>query len=215
MGAPAIQDYMQTTQQLAQQAGVPVSQIVETGRDLQGRPTFGTINDLKQQLLESAQQQYDILSPADRDFAFAKADPNSPTGYSIGGDQISQDQLNRYYRPINNYYVPIPTFTDNKAYDPQGNFIGTSYNLLDVYNQNVNPLTGNANYNPNNIYSNQLNAFTNLLNNNTASYRPAYSSESYAPIYNTANPASDYAMSQGSYDGGSVMGDNYSVGYYD
>jgi len=213
MGAPAVQDYQNATMQIAKQRGVPASQIIETGRDLQGRPMYGTINDVKQQILEAAQSQYNILSPADRNFAFAKADPNSFTGYSIGGDPIGKETLDYSYIPINNYYVPIPAMTNNQLFDNQGNVVGTTYNLLDVYKRSVNPLTGNANYNPNNAYTNQLNAFTNLLSGNTGSYRPAYSSESYMPVYNTTNPASDYASSQGSYDAGSVMGNNYSVGY--
>ena len=144
MGAPALEDFYNATQQVAQLANVPASQIVQVGYDKQGNPVFETVSNLNNEINTIAT---DIYNSSPNDPRYATADPNSPSGYSVFNDPVSKFDLLTNYRKVNDKYVPL--------YDLEP---------LQFYNQKVNPMSNNAYFNPVNPYTRQLDAFTSLLN---------------------------------------------------
>ena len=131
----------------------------------------------------------------------AQADPNDTlnpiTAYNRARQNVSRlsgiplSQIFEY----NGDFVSVPDF--NKMMNQISQDTGLTLAevqqqnpLYQAYQRQVNPYTGNMLYNPRNVYTNELNAFTNLL-----------------------NPASQYAQEQGNPNPEVSMGDNYSVGY--
>jgi len=131
----------------------------------------------------------------------AQADPNDTlnpiTAYNRARQNVSRlsgiplSQIFEY----NGDFVSVPDF--NKMMNQISQDTGLTLAevqqqnpLYQAYQRQVNPYTGNMLYNPRNVYTNELNAFTNLL-----------------------NPAAQYAAQQGNPNPEVSMGDNYSVGY--
>jgi len=131
----------------------------------------------------------------------AQANPNNTlnpiTAYNRARQNVSRlsgiplSQIFEY----NGDFVSVPDFNkmNNQISQDTGLTLAEVQQqnpLYQAYQRQVNPYTGNMLYNPRNVYTNELNAFTNLL-----------------------NPAAQYAAQQGNPNPEVSMGDNYSVGY--
>lgn len=131
----------------------------------------------------------------------AQSDPNNTLNPLVAYDRARQNVSRLSGTPLsqifefNGQFMSAPELNNILQTDAQA----TGLTLAEVQAQNpmyqayqrqVNPYTGGMLYNPRNVYTNELNAFTNLL-----------------------NPASQYAQEQGNPNPEVSMGDNYSVGY--
>lgn len=133
----------------------------------------------------------------------AQADPNNAlnpiTAYNRARQNVSRlsgTPLSQIFE-YDGQFMSVPELNnilqaDAKATGLTLAEIQTQNPMYQAYQRQVNPYTGGMLYNPRNVYTNELNAFTNLL-----------------------NPASQYAQEQGNPNPEVSMGDNYSVGYYD